>query len=78
MPFITLGMTVPFEATGVAPPPPGVHSVTMSRPQVGIERLPARRMSNEPRESMNCKSCRKRKVWKIRITEGSISDIFFL
>ena len=30
--------------------------------QVGIERLPARRMSNEPRESMNCKSCRKRKV----------------
>jgi hypothetical protein len=38
----------------------------MSRPQVGIERLPAavnRRMSNnEPRESMNCKSCRKRKV----------------
>jgi hypothetical protein len=32
------------------------------RPQVGIERLPVRRMSNEPRESMNCKSCRKRKV----------------
>ncbi|CZT11947.1 related to nitrate assimilation regulatory protein nirA [Rhynchosporium agropyri] len=32
------------------------------RPQVGIERLPARRMSNEPRESMNCKSCRKRKI----------------
>ncbi|KAF7890107.1 uncharacterized protein EAF02_002522 [Botrytis sinoallii] len=30
--------------------------------QVGIERLPARRMSNEPRESMNCKSCRKRKI----------------
>ncbi|RYP65047.1 hypothetical protein DL769_006457 [Monosporascus sp. CRB-8-3] len=28
----------------------------MSRPQVGIERLPTRRMSNEPRESMNCKS----------------------
>lgn len=33
-----------------------------ARPQVGIERLPVRRMSNEPRESMNCKSCRKRKV----------------
>ncbi|KAG9232588.1 fungal-specific transcription factor domain-containing protein [Amylocarpus encephaloides] len=33
-----------------------------ARPQVGIERLPARRMSNEPRESMNCKSCRKRKI----------------
>ncbi|KAH8591273.1 fungal-specific transcription factor domain-containing protein [Bisporella sp. PMI_857] len=32
------------------------------RPQVGIERLPQRRMSNEPRESMNCKSCRKRKI----------------
>lgn len=32
------------------------------RPQVGIERLPARRMSNEARESMNCKSCRKRKI----------------
>ncbi|KIH89268.1 hypothetical protein SPBR_07449 [Sporothrix brasiliensis 5110] len=35
--------------------------VVMSRPQVGIERLPARRLTNEPRESMNCKSCRKRK-----------------
>ncbi|KAK8045074.1 hypothetical protein PG993_005098 [Apiospora rasikravindrae] len=31
-------------------PLPGVHPVTMSRPQVGIERLPTRRMSNEPRE----------------------------
>ena len=40
----------------------GSHPVIMSRPQVSIERLPARRMSNEPRESMNCKSCRKRKV----------------
>ncbi|KAI5923192.1 fungal-specific transcription factor domain-containing protein [Camillea tinctor] len=43
-------------------PLPGVHPITMSRPQVGIERLPTRRMSNEPRESMNCKSCRKRKI----------------
>ncbi|KAH8670821.1 fungal-specific transcription factor domain-containing protein [Xylariales sp. PMI_506] len=43
-------------------PPPGAHPGAMSRPQVGIERLPARRMSNEPRESMNCKSCRKRKI----------------
>ncbi|KAH7125179.1 fungal-specific transcription factor domain-containing protein [Dendryphion nanum] len=34
----------------------------MSRPQIGIDRLPARRVSNEPRESMNCKSCRKRKI----------------
>ncbi|KAF2002725.1 hypothetical protein P154DRAFT_136521 [Amniculicola lignicola CBS 123094] len=32
------------------------------RPQVGIDRLPTRRLSNEPRESMNCKSCRKRKI----------------
>lgn len=41
---------------------PGVHPVAIPRPQVGIERLPTRRMSNEPRESMNCKSCRKRKI----------------
>ncbi|KLU92081.1 hypothetical protein MAPG_11028 [Magnaporthiopsis poae ATCC 64411] len=41
---------------------PGMHPVAMSRPQVSIERLPTRRMSNEPRESMNCKSCRKRKI----------------
>ncbi|KUI74288.1 putative transcriptional regulatory protein PB1A11.04c [Cytospora mali] len=54
-------MTVPYETTGIAAPP-GVHPIPMSRPQVGIERLPARRMSNEPRESMNCKSCRKRKI----------------
>ena len=36
-----------------------------ARPQVGIERLPAanlRRGSNEQREAMNCKSCRKRKI----------------
>ncbi|KAK3392119.1 fungal-specific transcription factor domain-containing protein [Sordaria brevicollis] len=41
-----------------------VHPEAMSlpRPQVGIERLPTRRLSNEPRESMNCKSCRKRKI----------------
>lgn len=72
MPFITLGMTVPFEATGIAPPPPGIHPLPMSRPQVGIERLPARRMSNEPRESMNCKSCRKRKVRELR-SDGSLN-----
>ena len=48
-----------FSSAPVAPPPPAV----MSRPQaVGIERLPTRRLGNEPRESMNCKSCRKRKV----------------
>lgn len=36
---------------------------TNPRPQIGIDRLPVRRLSNnEPREAMNCKSCRKRKV----------------
>ncbi|KAI9167280.1 LOW QUALITY PROTEIN: transcriptional regulatory protein [Paramyrothecium foliicola] len=45
-----------------APQMPGVHPVAIARPQVGIERLPTRRLSNEPRESMNCKSCRKRKI----------------
>lgn len=35
--------------------------MTMSRPRVTITRLTPRR-ALEPRESMNCKSCRKRKV----------------
>ena len=34
----------------------------LPRPQIGIERLQVRRPSNEPKEAMNCKSCRKRKV----------------
>ncbi|KAK1760621.1 nitrogen assimilation transcription factor nit-4 [Echria macrotheca] len=51
----------PYEPGSVAPMP-GLHPVAMSRPQVSIERLPTRRLSNEPRESMNCKSCRKRKI----------------
>jgi len=38
------------------------HFAIMSRPQIGIDRLPVRRASNEPKEAMNCKSCRKRKV----------------
>ena len=40
-------------------------STIQARPQVGIERLPTanlRRASNEQREAMNCKSCRKRKI----------------
>jgi hypothetical protein len=41
---------------------PPVPVSTMSRPQIGIDRLPTRRVANEPREAMNCKSCRKRKV----------------
>jgi len=36
--------------------------ITMSRPQVSIDRLTPRRATVEPREAMNCKSCRKRKV----------------
>lgn len=44
------------------PPMAGVYPVAIPRAQVGIERLPSRRAGNEPRESMNCKSCRKRKV----------------
>ncbi|KID66951.1 N-terminal binuclear Zn cluster-containing/DNA binding domain-containing protein, partial [Metarhizium brunneum ARSEF 3297] len=36
--------------------------IAIPRQQVSIERLPTRRQGNEPRESMNCKSCRKRKV----------------
>ncbi|KAM3525250.1 hypothetical protein NHJ13051_004115 [Beauveria bassiana] len=41
---------------------PGSNKVAIPRPQVGIERLLPRRQTNEPRESMNCKSCRKRKT----------------
>ncbi|KAM3511404.1 hypothetical protein MY11210_004954 [Beauveria gryllotalpidicola] len=41
---------------------PGPDKVAIPRPQVGIERLLPRHQTNEPRESMNCKSCRKRKI----------------
>ena len=40
----------------------GFSANMQPRPQIGIERLQARRASNEPKEAMNCKSCRKRKV----------------
>ncbi|PTB78035.1 N-terminal binuclear Zn cluster-containing/DNA binding domain-containing protein [Trichoderma longibrachiatum ATCC 18648] len=43
-------------------PPHQPVALPPQRPQVGIERLPARNVTTEPRESMNCKSCRKRKV----------------
>ncbi|KAI1103188.1 hypothetical protein F4804DRAFT_342702 [Jackrogersella minutella] len=43
-------------------PLPGIQPIIMSRPQIGIERLPSRRMGSEQREAMNCKSCRKRKI----------------
>ncbi|KAH7030738.1 fungal-specific transcription factor domain-containing protein [Microdochium trichocladiopsis] len=39
-----------------------MQPVAIPRQQLGIDRLPTRRISNEPRESMNCKSCRKRKI----------------
>jgi hypothetical protein len=44
--------------------PLSMASSAMARPQVGIERLPAARRNSglEQRESMNCKSCRKRKI----------------
>ncbi|KAG9251750.1 fungal-specific transcription factor domain-containing protein [Emericellopsis atlantica] len=52
-----------YEGSGGSGQISGPHTgLAASRPQVGIERLPTRRMSNEPRESMNCKSCRKRKI----------------
>ncbi|KAK5116665.1 hypothetical protein LTR62_007339 [Meristemomyces frigidus] len=43
------------------------HFAMMSRPQIGIDRLPVRRQSNEPKEAMNCKSCRKRKIKCTRV-----------
>ncbi|KAL2837664.1 fungal-specific transcription factor domain-containing protein [Aspergillus pseudodeflectus] len=36
--------------------------VMSARPTVSIDRLTPRRVTAEPRESMNCKSCRKRKI----------------
>lgn len=36
--------------------------IAMNRPQIGIDRLQIRKSVNEPKEAMNCKSCRKRKV----------------
>nr|OQO16810.1 hypothetical protein B0A51_16538 [Rachicladosporium sp. CCFEE 5018] len=38
-----------------------------ARPVVSIDRLPIRRVSSEPREAMNCKSCRKRKIKCTRV-----------
>lgn len=37
-----------------------VDLATVSRP---IERLPVRKCSGDVKEAMNCKSCRKRKVY---------------
>ncbi|KAF4121021.1 LOW QUALITY PROTEIN: Fungal trans [Geosmithia morbida] len=57
-------------------------AIPIPRSQVGIQRLPARRMSSEPRESMNCKSCRKRKVCfphrLIRTVARESADIVWL
>lgn len=59
-----------------SPQPHSVRLASMSRPQVGIERLPARRPTNEPRESMNCKSCRIRKVRSRHV--NTICDLRFV
>ncbi|KAK8158795.1 fungal-specific transcription factor domain-containing protein [Phyllosticta citrichinensis] len=45
-----------------------------TRPQVGIDRLPQRRVSNEPREAMNCKSCRKRKVLQVSFLRARLIE----
>ncbi|OQO02970.1 hypothetical protein B0A48_11253 [Cryoendolithus antarcticus] len=46
----------------------GEYSLGSSaRPVISIDRLPIRRVSNEPREAMNCKSCRKRKIKCTRV-----------
>ncbi|KAI9376542.1 type I 3-dehydroquinase-domain-containing protein [Aspergillus egyptiacus] len=51
---LLVGQNVPFDFVRMASGP-------MSRPTVSIDRLTPRRATAEPRESMNCKSCRKRK-----------------
>ncbi|KAE8350343.1 hypothetical protein BDV28DRAFT_159691 [Aspergillus coremiiformis] len=59
---LLVGQNVPFDFVRMAS---GRHmscNVAMSRPQVSIDRLTPRRVNVEPRESMNCKSCRKRKI----------------
>ncbi|KAE8337622.1 hypothetical protein BDV24DRAFT_177371 [Aspergillus arachidicola] len=59
---LLVGQNVPFDFVRMAS---GRHmscNVAMSRPQVSIDRLTPRRVNAEPRESMNCKSCRKRKI----------------
>lgn len=45
----------------------------MSRPQVSIDRLTPRRATVEPRETMNCKSCRKRKVCPVILSTIGLS-----
>ncbi|RFU72815.1 fungal specific transcription factor domain-containing [Trichoderma arundinaceum] len=56
-------------------PPAQPVALPPQRPQVGIERLPARNLTTEPRESMNCKSCRKRKVNAVPKKRGPKTDV---
>ncbi|TKA81553.1 hypothetical protein B0A55_03010 [Friedmanniomyces simplex] len=57
---LLVGQNVPFVTMAAGS---GDQFAMLSRPQIGIDRLPVRRPSNnEPKEAMNCKSCRKRKV----------------
>ncbi|KAL4870698.1 type I 3-dehydroquinase-domain-containing protein [Aspergillus spectabilis] len=60
---LLVGQNVPFDfvrmASGIRT---GVRSWMGKIPQSHIDRLTPRRVTAEPRESMNCKSCRKRKI----------------
>lgn len=48
--------------SSVAPVAPVAPVAIPRQQQVNIGRLPTKRQGSEPRESMNCKSCRQRKV----------------
>ncbi|KAL4935189.1 type I 3-dehydroquinase-domain-containing protein [Aspergillus oleicola] len=54
---LLVGQNVPFDFVRMAS-----YNMSVSRPTVGIDRLTPRRVAAESRESMNCKSCRKRKI----------------
>ncbi|KAL4921134.1 type I 3-dehydroquinase-domain-containing protein [Aspergillus aurantiobrunneus] len=61
---LLVGQNVPFDFNVTIPASVvlAVAVAAMSRPAVSIDRLTPRRVTAEPRESMNCKSCRKRKT----------------
>ncbi|KAL2833303.1 type I 3-dehydroquinase-domain-containing protein [Aspergillus cavernicola] len=58
---LLVGQNVPFDFSSRVSVSSCMHHI-MSRPTVSIDRLTPRRVTAEPRESMNCKSCRKRKI----------------
>ncbi|KAL4813087.1 type I 3-dehydroquinase-domain-containing protein [Aspergillus spinulosporus] len=61
---LLVGQNVPFDFVRMAS--------VMSRPTVSIDRLTPRRVTAEPRESMNCKSCRKRKVISFSVPSHAV------